>query len=204
MCSLTEGKWNHAVTSSMDRTIKVWDLSTILEDVHPLDRQENEILSVLSCEVQGMAVTMTRSGMGLWDLRTGRLLSTFSRARVGAVITASALSSDCRTLVMAESDHVYVWNLRHRAILFSGREPDVLQILFSPDEQRFLTSSHMKVPGSQPSTLVVARSLPFGDIAWTLEFAVRKFLPVVITTDEHYLVSQGVLSSPPALLSRWA
>jgi hypothetical protein len=106
MCSLTEGKWNHAITSSMDRTIKVWDMSTILEDVHPLDRHENPVLAVMPCEAQGLAVTMTRSGMGLWHLHTGRLLSTFSRARVGAVITASALSRDSRTLVMAESESV--------------------------------------------------------------------------------------------------
>ena len=44
--------------------------------------------------------------MGLWDLRTGALVSNFSRARVGAVITASALSRDLRTLAMAESDYV--------------------------------------------------------------------------------------------------
>ena len=72
MCSLTEGKWNHAITSSMDRTIKVWDMTTVLEDVHMLARHENEILSVMPCEPQGLAVTMTRSSMGLWDLRTGR------------------------------------------------------------------------------------------------------------------------------------
>ena len=37
---------------------------------------------------------------------------------------------------------VYVCNLRHQAILFCGDEPDVKQILFTPDEQRFLTVSH--------------------------------------------------------------
>lgn len=106
MCSLTEGKWNHAITSSMDRTIKVWDMSTILEDVHRLDRHENGVLAVMPCEAQGLAVTMTRSGMGVWHLRTGHRISTFSRARVGAVITAAAISRDSKTLVTAESDMV--------------------------------------------------------------------------------------------------
>ena len=147
-------------SASQDRTIKVWDMTTVLEDVHLLARHENEILSVMPCEPQGLAVTMTRSSMGLWDLRTGALVSNFSRARVGAVITASALSRDLRTLAMAESDYVrtkmfyvfflphfqvYVWNLRHQAILFCGDEPDVKQILFTPDEQRFLTVSHKVV-----------------------------------------------------------
>ena len=47
MSSLIEGKWNHAVTSSMDRTIKVWDMTTMVEDVFPLPRHNNQILSVL-------------------------------------------------------------------------------------------------------------------------------------------------------------
>ena len=49
--------------------------------------------------------------MGSWDLRTGALVSNFSRARVGAVITASALSRDLRTLAMAESDYVRTKNV---------------------------------------------------------------------------------------------
>ena len=47
MSSLIEGKWNHAVTSSMDRTIKVWDLTTMVEDVFPLTRHQNQILDLL-------------------------------------------------------------------------------------------------------------------------------------------------------------
>ena len=49
MSSLIEGKWNHAVSSSMDRTIKVWDLATMVEDVFPLSRPE--ISTILSQSV---------------------------------------------------------------------------------------------------------------------------------------------------------
>lgn len=87
---------------------------------------------------------------------------------------------------------VYVWNLRHRAILSQSDEPDVRQILFTPDEQRFLTVSCKVAQGTQPSTLVVARALPFGAIIWTLEFNVKKFLPLVMTTDDHFLVGIGL------------
>ena len=85
-----------------------------------------------------------------------------------------------------------MWNLRHQAILFSGDEPDVKQILFTPDGQRFLTVSHKAAPGTQPSLLVVARTLPFGLVVWTLEFPVKKFRQVVLSTDDHYVVGVGL------------
>ena len=163
---------------------------------------------------------MARTGIGLWELRSGRLKvqetlflicilpfkkSTFSRARVGARVTAAALARAGRTLVMAESDQVYVWNLPHQAILSASPEPDVQQILVTRDQTRFLTASHkvtnsrvmeselftdalQAAPQTQPSLLVVCRTLPQGEVVWTLEFTVRQFLPVVVTPDEHYVV----------------
>ena len=38
----------------------------------------------------GVAVTMTRSCLGVWDLRAGALHSTFSRDKVGAKVTMMA------------------------------------------------------------------------------------------------------------------
>ena len=97
MSSLIEGKWNHAVTSSMDRTIKVWDLATMVEDVFPLSRQHNQIMEILPCESLGVAVTRTRSCMGVWDLRAGALHSTFARDSVGAQVSYSRVDISAKT-----------------------------------------------------------------------------------------------------------
>lgn len=86
MSSLIEGKWNHAVTSSMDRTIKVWDMTTIEEEVFPLDRHDNPVQDILGCENLGVALTRTRSTLGVWDLNTGSMHSTFARDKVGAKV----------------------------------------------------------------------------------------------------------------------
>ena len=196
MTSLIEGKWNHAVTSSMDRTIKVWDMTTMVEDVFPLPRHKNQILSILPCETLGVAVTMTRSCLGVWDLKTGSLHSTFSRDKVGAKvrrlqtsnkgtltmmipqISAAALSKNGKILILAETDLIYIWNFPHRAILSANSEPDVKQILFLSGEKRFLTASHKNAPDTDPSTLVVCRNVPLGDIVYTFEFNISKFFPI--------------------------
>ena len=116
--------------------------------------------------------------MGVWDLSTGMMHSTFARDNVGAKITASALSKDGNTLVLAESDYVYVWNFPYRAILSCNSELDVKEIMLTKDERRFLTVSHKAEADTEPSILVVCRTIPSGELVYSLEYNVKKFLPV--------------------------
>ena len=116
--------------------------------------------------------------MGVWDLSTGMLHSTFARDNVGARITASALTKDGNTLVLAESDNIYVWNFPYRAFLSCNSEPDVKEIMLTRDERRLLTVSHKAEPDTVPSILVVCRTVPVGELVYTIEYNVKKFLSV--------------------------
>ena len=53
-------------------------------------------------------------------------------------ITAAAMTSEGKTLILAESSKVYVWNFPYRAILSCNHEPNVVQILFTADEKRYM------------------------------------------------------------------
>lgn len=41
--ALTIGNWNCAITSSIDRSVKVWNINNIFEQVHVIDRHELQI-----------------------------------------------------------------------------------------------------------------------------------------------------------------
>lgn len=41
--ALTIGNWNNIVTSSIDRTVKVWNINNIFEQVHVIDRHELQV-----------------------------------------------------------------------------------------------------------------------------------------------------------------
>lgn len=41
--ALTIGNWNNLVTSSIDRSVKVWNINNIFEKVHVIDRHELQI-----------------------------------------------------------------------------------------------------------------------------------------------------------------
>lgn len=38
--SLTIGNWNSVITSSIDRSVKIWNINNIFEQVHVIDRHE--------------------------------------------------------------------------------------------------------------------------------------------------------------------
>lgn len=44
--ALTIGNWNNVVTSSIDRSVKVWNINNIFEKVHVIDRHELQIDSI--------------------------------------------------------------------------------------------------------------------------------------------------------------
>ena len=68
---LTIGSWNCVITSSIDRTVKVWNINYIFEQVHHIDRHELPIDSVSLSTNAGIAVVVTRNCIGIWDLFTG-------------------------------------------------------------------------------------------------------------------------------------
>ena len=41
--ALTIGNWNSVITSSIDRSVKVWNINNIFEKVHVIDRHELQI-----------------------------------------------------------------------------------------------------------------------------------------------------------------
>ena len=69
--SLVVGSDNCVITSSIDRSIKVWDLNYIVEEDHHIDKHELTIESIAVSTKAGIAVTVTRSCVGVWDYMIG-------------------------------------------------------------------------------------------------------------------------------------
>ena len=64
---------NVFITNSMDKTIRVWDVDNVLEVVHPLDRMEARVDKLILCERANLVMSVTRTGLGFWNLTTGAL-----------------------------------------------------------------------------------------------------------------------------------
>ena len=104
------------ITSSIDRTIKVWNLKNIFEQVHHIDRHEGQIDSISLCTEVGIAITVTRGCIGIWDMRTGQLKSRLSDSSLGAIITHALITSNGDFIVTAESGFMIYWNTKFSGI----------------------------------------------------------------------------------------
>lgn len=91
---LTIGNWNSIVTSSIDRTVKVWNINNIFEQVHVIDRHELQVDSISLSQDLGLAVTATRNCVGVWDLRLGKLKARLADSPLGAIVTHALITAD--------------------------------------------------------------------------------------------------------------
>ena len=99
------------LTSSIDRSIKVWNLDYIFEKEHHIDKHELTIDSLSISTSAQLAVVVTRSCigchksslffclvvklvllLGIWDFMTGKLKYKLANSVLGAIITHALVS----------------------------------------------------------------------------------------------------------------
>ncbi len=125
---LTVGSWNSVITSSIDRTVKVWNMNYIFEQVHHIDRHELQIDSVSLCTSRGFAVTVTRNCIGIWDLMTGKLRAKLADSALGAIVTHAVVTLEGDFILAAESGNVMYWSVAEQVVVFKEEQRDILQV----------------------------------------------------------------------------
>lgn len=92
--------------------LKVWNVKNIFEKVYVIDRMEMAIDCVsLSADGQ-LAVTATRSSVGVWNVQTGKLYGKLVDAPVGAIVTHAIITADGKYVISTESGNFLIWNLQ--------------------------------------------------------------------------------------------
>ena len=105
------GNENCVLTSSIDRSIKVWNLDYIFEKEQHIDKHELTIDSVSISTKAQIAVVVTRSCIGrktlkssfllyelfhegIWDFMTGKLKFKLANSALGAIITQALVNEE--------------------------------------------------------------------------------------------------------------
>ncbi|XP_063218680.1 NACHT and WD repeat domain-containing protein 2 [Bacillus rossius redtenbacheri] len=174
---LTIGNWNSVITSSIDRTVKVWNINNIFEQVHVIDRHELQIDSIHLCQSAGLAVTATRNCVGVWDLQIGKLISRLADSPLGAIVTHAVITPDSRFIISAESGNILIWNRLTEQVLFKEEQPGIKQVVLLENGMRFLAISTLEDFGNAEITKTVAtgilRTIPDGFRLYSFEYPVR-------------------------------
>ncbi|XP_013168603.1 PREDICTED: NACHT and WD repeat domain-containing protein 2 [Papilio xuthus] len=194
---LTVGAWNNVITSSIDRTVKIWNIDNIFEQVHKIDRQELPIDAISLARDKQLAVTVTRSCWGLWDTSSGRLLAQLADAPLGAIVTHAVITPVGDNVVTAESGNVVIWDIAEKQVIFKEEQKGVKQVLLLDDGTKFITIS-MQVStdniDNMAVAVIIARSIPDGERIYTTDYEVRGtgYKAAVVSADEHHIVAPGI------------
>ncbi|KAI9580289.1 NACHT and WD repeat domain-containing protein 2 [Glossina fuscipes] len=179
--ALTIGNWNNVVTSSIDRSVKVWNINNIFEKVHVIDRHELQIDSISLSEVD-LAVTVTRSCVGVWETRSGRLLTKLADSPLGAIVTHAEITPDGKYIIASETGKFLVWNRVSEQVVYRDDQPGIQQITFMDYGYKVMTVSCPNInqkemkEGEEPNRLMavtIVRAVPEGAVLFRFEFTMR-------------------------------
>ena len=184
------GNWNTVITSSIDRTVKVWNINYIFEKVHHIARHEMPIDGVSLSTAGGIAVTATRSCVGIWEMLTGTLRSRLADSQLGAIVTHVTVNPEGEYIIAAESGFVIFWKVEDEKVFFKEQQKDILQIMTYADWEKCIVVSKI---GSAPDlkALCVTRSFPAGVTELKFQFPYKYFKKIVLTADAQSFVAYG-------------
>ena len=177
--SVTSG-CNKVVSSSIDKTIKVWNFDNILEDVHSIDRLEKPIEHIDLAEESHFAVTTSRNNVGVWNLGTGKLEHTLETR---AVVTLARINKDATYVAAAETGKILIWEVCKEKASKDLPQRDIQQLMLTEDDTRVVAIS--TVPGGKG--LCKAYTFPEGESVYTIEYNVKKFRRGAITVNGTFL-----------------
>ena len=188
---LSLGRMNTVITSSIDRTVKVWNINNIFGQVHQINRHELPIDSVSLSTSAGIAVTVTRNCIGVWDLLKGTLKSKLADCALGAIITHAIVSSSGKNVLAVESGYVIHWDLETEKVLSKSEQDNVKQIFFYDQEQKTLVVS-TKGTGTNAKVICRARLFPDGYNQFEFDFPYKHFKEIAVTSDSRFFVAYGL------------
>lgn len=61
-------------------------------------------------------MTVTRSCLGLWDLKAGKLKAQLSDSPLGAIVTHAEMTPDGNYIVSAESGNIVMWDTEEQKV----------------------------------------------------------------------------------------
>ncbi|CAH1405153.1 unnamed protein product [Nezara viridula] len=195
---LTIGNWNSVITSSIDRSVKVWNINNIFEQVHVIDRHELPIDSISVCQEVGLAVTVTRGCVGVWDMLVGHLISQLADSPLGAIVTHALITPNGKYIISAESGNLLIWNRITEQVIFKEEQLGIKQLILLEDGTKVLAMSKPAVSGAdappKSTAYGILRSIPSGNTNYTFEYPVRNvtgvnFKEIVLTCDLQNIVA---------------
>lgn len=137
--------------------------------------------------------------MGVWEIRSGRLISKLADSRLGAIVTHAEITPDGKYIVSSETGKFLIWNRVSEQVLFREDQPGIQQVKFLEFGERVLSISCANINrtvSDDAGDLIAhakVRAMPSGTSQFTFEYPFRMvpgipFRNAVITADGSHIV----------------
>ena len=187
ICS--KNQWNCVITSSMDRTIKVWNLNNLFEEVHHIDRLETQIDSISMSVATGIAVTATRGCIGIWEILTGKLQARLANSSYGAIVSHAIVTKKGDYILAGESGFVLHWKVKDKTVAFKDKQPNILEMMLFEDEEKSMVVSQL-LPDATAKCIV--RTMPEGETLFEFTYSFKQYKNTILTSDGRYFIGYGI------------
>jgi NACHT domain- and WD repeat-containing protein len=158
-----------------------------------------QIDSISLCENGDYAVTVTRGCVGVWEIKTGRLLAKLADSVLGAIVTHAVITPDGHNIVSSETGKILVWNRVTEQVLAKDDQPGCQQITLLDNGERFLTISCSNVAAAineednRCTAVAIVRMIPGGQMVFSFEYPIRivpglPFRSAAISADGAHIV----------------
>jgi WD40 repeat protein/serine/threonine protein kinase len=136
------GQW--VVTTSEDKTARLWDLSTGQPMTEPLRHDGAVVWADVSADSRRVVTVSKDKTARIWEAPSGKLLHTLPHASEPHFWNSVQFSSDGRLVAIAAGSTAQIWNSRTGQPTTAPLKHDgrVNSVQFSPDGKRLLTASH--------------------------------------------------------------
>ena len=104
-------------------------------------RDRSQIESVSLSTKAGIAVTVTRGCVGVWNLLTGKLTTKLADSALGAIVTHAKVTSSGEYIIAAESGYLIYWDISKKEVIYKEEQKDILQIMLFQNDTKCLVVS---------------------------------------------------------------
>jgi hypothetical protein len=185
IASITLNAYNIIVSSSMDKSIKVWNFDNIMENVNAIHRMEKPVETISIAANTYIGATVARNCVGIWNLETGELKLTLAHTGASAIVSHALITANAEYVVSAESGNVLIWDVEKEKMAKMDPQKDVLTLLLTEEDQKYIAVSKV----APLKAKVTCRTIPKGEESYTYEYSYKgTFKLPVITKDGLFLV----------------
>ena len=183
---------NLVLSSSMDKSIKIWNLNNIMEEDFPLHHLEKPIEALHVSIIASIVLAQSRNQLAIISLKDGKIKYQLCHNPHGAIFNCSAMTSTGAFAASSESNRLVIWDLEEKKPTYVSTSQSsvvhIKQMKFHQSEIYLLVAT---LDNNTKLVTITNYIIPDGEVVYTVEYNLKpnaEYKNFVVSTDDQYLV----------------